>query len=170
MTEKSAYHQFSQVQPPSSHLIPHSQIQSQVTPRCLHPPLKPWGFPVINLDLSTAASPGFQRREGYQGAGTQHLTIRSYDMMRIISKTGTSHFLYVASLPLHTPCAVLTRAQIDGTLYCVHRYFFSRDSVHFSTRFAQLGLRDHEALPTIISIGDVERNDFEALLSVLYPV
>jgi hypothetical protein len=59
---------------------------------------------------------------------------------------------------------------IDGTLYCVHRYFFSRDSVHFSTRFAQLGLRDHEALPTIISIGDVERNDFEALLSVLYPV
>ncbi|KAI9441605.1 hypothetical protein H4582DRAFT_1810947 [Lactarius indigo] len=59
---------------------------------------------------------------------------------------------------------------IDGTLYCVHRYFFSRDSVYFSTRFAQLGIRDHEALPTIISIGDTERKDFEALLSVLYPV
>ncbi|KAN0130793.1 hypothetical protein V8E53_011468 [Lactarius tabidus] len=58
---------------------------------------------------------------------------------------------------------------IDGMLYCVHRYFFSRDSIYFSTRFAQLGIRDHEALPTIISIGDVERNDFEALLSVLYP-
>ncbi|KAI9441600.1 hypothetical protein H4582DRAFT_2073767 [Lactarius indigo] len=58
---------------------------------------------------------------------------------------------------------------IDGTLYCVHRYFFSRDSIYFSTRFAQLGIRDHEALPTIISIGDVERKDFEALLSVLYP-
>jgi len=54
-------------------------------------------------------------------------------------------------------------------LYCVHRYFFSRDSIYFSTRFAQLGIRDHEALPTIISIGDVERNEFEALLSVLYP-
>ena len=54
-------------------------------------------------------------------------------------------------------------------LYCVHRYFFSRDSIYFSTRFAQLGIRDHEALPAIISIGDVERDDFEALLSVLYP-
>ncbi|KAH9051012.1 hypothetical protein EDB83DRAFT_2522463 [Lactarius deliciosus] len=58
---------------------------------------------------------------------------------------------------------------IGGTLYCVHRYFFSRDSVYFSTRFAQLGIRDHEALSTIISIGDIKRNDFEALLSVLYP-
>ncbi|KAF8270193.1 hypothetical protein EI94DRAFT_1659180 [Lactarius quietus] len=58
---------------------------------------------------------------------------------------------------------------IDGTLYCVHRYYFSRDSIYFSTRFVQLGIRDHEALPTIISISDVERNDFEALLSVLYP-
>ncbi|KAH9175017.1 hypothetical protein EDB89DRAFT_1848334 [Lactarius sanguifluus] len=58
---------------------------------------------------------------------------------------------------------------VDGTMYCVHRYFFSRDSVYFSTRFAQLGVCDHETLSTIISIGDVERKDFEALLSVLYP-
>ncbi|KAI9441599.1 hypothetical protein H4582DRAFT_1809910, partial [Lactarius indigo] len=58
---------------------------------------------------------------------------------------------------------------VHGTLYCVHRYFFSRDSVYFSTRFARLGVCDHEAFPTIISIGDVERKDFEALLSVLYP-
>ncbi|KAH8976786.1 hypothetical protein EDB86DRAFT_3094467 [Lactarius hatsudake] len=58
---------------------------------------------------------------------------------------------------------------VDGTLYCVHRYFFTRDSVYFSKRFAQLHIRDHEALSTIISIGDVERKDFEALLSVLYP-
>jgi hypothetical protein len=64
---------------------------------------------------------------------------------------------------------VLTSPQIDGTLYCVHRYFFSRDSAYFSTRFAQLGIRDHEALPTIISISGVERIDFEALLSTLYP-
>ena len=63
----------------------------------------------------------------------------------------------------------LTSLQIDGTLYCVHRYFFARDSVYFSTRFAQLGIRDHEALPSIISINDVERTDFVALLSVLYP-
>ncbi|KAI0002240.1 hypothetical protein BJV74DRAFT_818012 [Russula compacta] len=58
---------------------------------------------------------------------------------------------------------------VDGTLYCVHRYFFSRDSTYFSTRLGQLGVREHEALSIIISLGDVERNDFEALLSVLYP-
>ncbi|KAI9441575.1 hypothetical protein H4582DRAFT_1768827, partial [Lactarius indigo] len=58
---------------------------------------------------------------------------------------------------------------VDGTLYCVHRYFFARDSVYFSTRFARLDIRNHEALSTIISINDVERKDFEALLSVLYP-
>ncbi|KAH9174999.1 hypothetical protein EDB89DRAFT_1815788, partial [Lactarius sanguifluus] len=58
---------------------------------------------------------------------------------------------------------------VDGTLYCVHRYFFSRDSVYFSTRFSQFDIQDHEALPTIIPIDDLERKDFEALLSVLYP-
>jgi hypothetical protein len=63
----------------------------------------------------------------------------------------------------------LTRYQVDGTLFCVHRYFFSRDSDYFSTRFALLGVRDHEALVTIVSLGDVERTDFEAFLSVLYP-
>ncbi|KAI9441596.1 hypothetical protein H4582DRAFT_1933674 [Lactarius indigo] len=59
---------------------------------------------------------------------------------------------------------------VDGMLYCVHRYFFSRDSEYFSTSFAKFGVRDHEALPSIISIISVKRNDFEALLSVLYPV
>ncbi|KAF8270203.1 hypothetical protein EI94DRAFT_1723356 [Lactarius quietus] len=58
---------------------------------------------------------------------------------------------------------------VDGFLYCVHRYFFSRDSVYFSTRFTQLGVRDHEASSTIVSLGDVESKDFEAFLSVLYP-
>ncbi|KAH9051019.1 hypothetical protein EDB83DRAFT_2169044, partial [Lactarius deliciosus] len=58
---------------------------------------------------------------------------------------------------------------VDGILYCVHRYFFSRDSVYFSTRFAQLGVRDHEASSTTVSLGDIEREDFEAFLSVLYP-
>ncbi|KAI9441606.1 hypothetical protein H4582DRAFT_1397524 [Lactarius indigo] len=58
---------------------------------------------------------------------------------------------------------------VDGTLYCVHRFFFTRDSAYFSTRLAQLGTRDHEALATLVSLGDVEREDFEALLSVIYP-
>ncbi|KAH9046664.1 hypothetical protein EDB84DRAFT_1575693 [Lactarius hengduanensis] len=50
-------------------------------------------------------------------------------------------------------------------------YFFKDGNVTFlvgGTLYC-LGIRDHEALPTIISIGDVERKDFEALLSVLYP-
>ncbi|KAI0282891.1 hypothetical protein BGY98DRAFT_954135 [Russula aff. rugulosa BPL654] len=58
---------------------------------------------------------------------------------------------------------------VDGTLYCVHRYFFSHHSTYFSTRLDQLGIREHEALPIIISLGDIERKDFEAFLSVLYP-
>jgi hypothetical protein len=65
--------------------------------------------------------------------------------------------------------ARFTITQIDGTLYCVHRYFFSRDSEYFSSRLTQLGIREHEALPIIISLGDVESKDFEALLSVIYP-
>ena len=63
----------------------------------------------------------------------------------------------------------LISLQVGGTLYCVHRYFFSRDSVYFSTRFAKLGVRDNGTLPIIISIDDIEHKDFEALLSVLYP-
>jgi hypothetical protein len=59
--------------------------------------------------------------------------------------------------------------QVDGTLYCVHRYFFSRHSVYFSTRFAQLGIHDHESLPITISLGNVERKDYDAFLSILYP-
>ncbi|KAI9441583.1 hypothetical protein H4582DRAFT_1849224 [Lactarius indigo] len=58
---------------------------------------------------------------------------------------------------------------VDGFLYCVHRYFFSRDSVYFSTRFARLGVRDYETSSTTISLGDVERKDFDAFLSILYP-
>ncbi|KAI9428920.1 hypothetical protein H4582DRAFT_1790006, partial [Lactarius indigo] len=58
---------------------------------------------------------------------------------------------------------------VNGFLYCVHRHLFSRDSTYFSTRFSQLGVRDHEALSTIVSLGDVKCEDFEAFLSVLYP-
>ena len=32
-----------------------------------------------------------------------------------------------------------------------------------------LDIRDHEALPTIISLGDIECKDIDAFLSVLYP-
>ncbi|KAI9452802.1 hypothetical protein F5148DRAFT_985820, partial [Russula earlei] len=60
---------------------------------------------------------------------------------------------------------------IDGILFCVHRYLFSRGSEHFSARFSRLEVRDHdhEALPPTISLDDVKCKDFEAFLSVLYP-
>ncbi|KAI9441603.1 hypothetical protein H4582DRAFT_1933712 [Lactarius indigo] len=69
----------------------------------------------------------------------------------------------------YTSLRCTEKSQVDGFLFCVHRYFFSRDTVYFSTRFAQLGVRGHEASSTIVSLGDVEREDFEAFLSVLYP-
>jgi hypothetical protein len=59
--------------------------------------------------------------------------------------------------------------QVDGTLYCLHQYLFSRDSVHFSTRFVQLGVRDHEALSVTISLGNIKCKDFDAFLSIIYP-
>lgn len=39
--------------------------------------------------------------------------------------------------------------QVNGTLYYIHRYFFARDSVYFSTKFTQLGVRGHEPLRII---------------------
>ncbi|KAI9508006.1 hypothetical protein F5148DRAFT_980583, partial [Russula earlei] len=57
---------------------------------------------------------------------------------------------------------------VDGTLFCVHRYLFSRGSEHFSAQFAQLEASDYEALPSTISLDDVKCKDFEAFLSVLY--
>ena len=64
---------------------------------------------------------------------------------------------------------VLKKLQVNDVLYRVHRYLFSCDSEYFSTRFARLEVCDHEALSTIISLRDVECEDFEAFLSVLYP-
>ncbi|KAH9005690.1 hypothetical protein EDB83DRAFT_753447 [Lactarius deliciosus] len=78
-----------------------------------------------------------------------------------------SHFWSVVLRRICPRCA--DKSQVDGFLYCVHRYFFSRDSVYFSTRFTQLGVRDHEASSTVVSLGDVKRKDFEAFLTVLYP-
>jgi len=97
VTTKSPYHQSSQVQPPLSHSTPLSQIYTRVTGRCLRLPELP-GFPVLNLEqaANTQASQGFQRREGHQGAGTQHLTTRSYDMMRTFSRMEMSHFSLMA--------------------------------------------------------------------------
>ncbi len=91
----------------------------------------------------------------------------SYDIANTSSRMAMSHFWCVVLYGICLQCT--EKPQVDGFLYCVHRYFFSRDSVYFSTRFAQLGVRDYEASSTIVSLGDVECKDFEAFLSVLYP-
>ncbi|KAI9508009.1 hypothetical protein F5148DRAFT_980590, partial [Russula earlei] len=57
---------------------------------------------------------------------------------------------------------------VDGILFCVHRYLFSRGSENFSAQFARLEASDYEALPPTISLDDVKCKDFEAFLSVLY--
>jgi hypothetical protein len=95
----------------------------------------------------------------------------SYDTTNTFSKMGMLPFWCVGfGLDrLHTKVTWFINLQVDGTLYCLHRYFFSRDSVYFSTRFDQLGIRDHEALPVAISLSDIECKDFDAFLSILYP-
>jgi len=97
--------------------------------------------------------------------------IRSHDITNTSSKTETLPSWCVGfsqESDVHTRF-IGDCMQVDGTLYCVHRYFFSRDSVYFSTRFDQFGIRDHEAYPVPISLSNIERNDFDAFLSILYP-
>ncbi|KAH8996882.1 hypothetical protein EDB92DRAFT_1842570 [Lactarius akahatsu] len=110
------------------------------------------GLPSADLEANHSSPVGCS--EGTKTPGGRHVTPPGDSFIRhdaYFFKDGNVTFL------------------VGGTLYCVHRYFFSRDSVYFSTRFTQLGIRDYEPLPIIITIGDIERTDFEALLSVLYP-
>jgi hypothetical protein len=58
---------------------------------------------------------------------------------------------------------------VDGILYRVHRYFFCRDSKVFMTRISRLLAQDASSLP-VISIENVESNDFDAFLSIFYPL
>jgi hypothetical protein len=110
---------------------------------------EPTSLPAVSADAKPTTDDSFMRHVTY------------------FFKDGNITFL-VRVVLLYAPDS-LTRSQVDGTLYCVHRYFFSRDSAYFSTKFSQLGARDHETLSTIVSLSDVERNDFEAILSVIYP-
>ncbi|KAF8483701.1 hypothetical protein DFH94DRAFT_690169 [Russula ochroleuca] len=58
---------------------------------------------------------------------------------------------------------------VDGILYRVHRYFFCRDSNMFMTRLSRLLAQEVSSLP-VISIENVKSKDFDAFLSVLYPL
>ena len=122
--------------------------------RLTRPGTRPASF--LRTGSSESETPDSSRR---QSAFLQH--------SKYFFKDGNVTFLVRHAICHTPPCT--DRPQVDGILFCVHRYFFSRDSVYFSTRFAQLGVRDHEASSTIVSLGDVECKDFEAFLSVLYP-
>ena len=100
-------------------------------------------------------------------ARARNATTLSNDIANTFSGTETSLFWCVV-LYCTSP-KFSDQLQVNGFLYCVHRFFFCRDSVYFSTRFDQLGVRDHEASSIIVLLGDVECKDFEAFLSVLYP-
>lgn len=58
---------------------------------------------------------------------------------------------------------------LDDVLYRVHRYFFCRDSKVFKTRLSRLSTQE-DSSPLIVSIEDVKPKDFDAFLSVLYPL
>jgi BTB/POZ domain len=59
--------------------------------------------------------------------------------------------------------------QVDGTLYRVHRYFFCRDSNEFITRLSCFPVQEQSS-PPVISLKNVKTKDFDAFLSVLYPM
>ncbi len=58
---------------------------------------------------------------------------------------------------------------MDGILYRVHRYYFCRDSKIFMTRLSRLPAQDGLSAP-VISLENVKSKDFDAFLSVLYPL
>jgi len=59
--------------------------------------------------------------------------------------------------------------QVDSILYRVHRYFLCRDSNEFVTRLSRLPAQE-QASPPIISLENVKSKDFDAFLSILYPL
>ncbi|KAH9965449.1 hypothetical protein BC827DRAFT_857254 [Russula dissimulans] len=59
---------------------------------------------------------------------------------------------------------------VDSILYRVHRYFFCRDSNEFMTRLSRLPLPQEGVFPPVISLENVKSKDFDAFLSVLYPL
>jgi len=59
---------------------------------------------------------------------------------------------------------------VDSILYRVHRYFLCRDSNEFMTRLSGLPAPQEGAFPPVISLENVKSKDFDAFLSVLYPL
>lgn len=77
----------------------------------------------------------------------------------------------VRYLRRNTYALLISRIQVDGILYRVHRYFFCRDSKIFMTRLSRLPAQEgsESSLP-VISLENVKSKDLDAFLSVLYPL
>ncbi|KAI0295262.1 hypothetical protein BC826DRAFT_1009143 [Russula brevipes] len=59
---------------------------------------------------------------------------------------------------------------VDGVLYRVHGYFFCRDSKEFRDRLSGLSTQQASSSTPIIPLEGVKSVDFDAFLSVLYPL
>ena len=97
-------------------------------------------------------------------AGSIHLTQAFLFRGRKHHISGTSHVPRYGALL--TFGAVI---QVDSILYRVHRYFLCRDSNEFVTRLSRLPAQE-QASPPIISLENVKSKDFDAFLSILYPL
>jgi hypothetical protein len=60
--------------------------------------------------------------------------------------------------------------QVDGVLYRVHGYFFCRDSNEFKDCLSGLSTQQASSSAPIIPLEGVKSVDFDAFLSVLYPL
>jgi hypothetical protein len=89
---------------------------------------------------------------------------------RFYFEDGNITFL-VRYLRRNTYALLISRIQVDGILYRLHRYFFCRDSKIFVTRLSRLPAQEgsESSLP-VISLENVKSKDLDAFLSVLYPL
>ncbi|KAI0263858.1 hypothetical protein BC834DRAFT_885912, partial [Gloeopeniophorella convolvens] len=87
-------------------------------------PQPPSGIPATLLDAPTTGSPGSDSLSAPAAAEDPAFT--RHEMY--FFEDGNITFL------------------VDNTLFCVHRYFFVRDSSYFAKRLVRLGVREYEAL------------------------
>ena len=88
---------------------------------------------------------------------------------RFFFEDGNITFLVRLPSRRNTCALLISRVQVDGILYRVHRYFFCRDSKVFMTRLSRLPAQEGSS-PPIISLENVKSKDLDAFLSVLYPL
>ena len=109
---------------------------------------------------NTQTSPSAQKL----GPFTQH--------KRFFFEDGNITFLVRFTFEENNAChdLLISRIQVDGILYRVHRYFLCRDSKVFKTRISRLPAQEDGSSLPVISLENVKSKDIDAFLSVLYPL